>query len=67
MSQEVKPDVKPHIAAKQPDPEDEQLAVAQTFEQSNVWSLKIPRFLQEQWERVTDEGVELGTLVVDNK
>ena len=67
MSQDVKPLVKPHIASRQLDLDDEQLSVDPTFEQSNVWSLKIPRFLQEQWERVTEEGMELGTLVVDNK
>ncbi|ORX40490.1 transcription initiation factor IIF, beta subunit-domain-containing protein [Kockovaella imperatae] len=63
---DVKPDIKPSILPRGQGDEDEELGVEAAFDSSNVWSMKIPRFLLEQWERVTEGGVELGTLVVDN-
>ena len=65
---EVKPqlDVKPNVARPTQEPEEE-MAIEPTFDDHNVWAMRIPRFLLEQWERVTEEGVELGTLVVDHR
>ena len=65
MDRDTKPDIKPLIPHATDD--DEELRVEQAFDSSNVWSMKVPRFLLEQWERVMEPDVELGTLVVDNK
>lgn len=65
-----KPDIKPSGSALGPgaafeqEPE-EHLHVSSSYNQSFVWAIKVPRFLLEQWEQVEEEGVELGTLVVD--
>jgi transcription initiation factor TFIIF subunit beta len=44
----------------------EELAVDPNKANKNIWAVRIPRFLLERWERVTEAGIELGTLVVDN-
>jgi len=49
-----------------PEEEEEELEISQGLGQGYVWAMKIPRFLLEQWERVSEPGIELGTLVVDN-
>ena len=61
-------DVKPTILYPIPNPfeQEEEMAVASTMANHNVWAMKIPRFLLERWEQVHESGVELGTLVVDN-
>jgi transcription initiation factor TFIIF subunit beta len=56
-----KPDIKPAIPE-----EDEKLSFHPSLGKNNVWAIKIPRFLLERWERVTEGGKELGTLVIDN-
>jgi transcription initiation factor TFIIF subunit beta len=65
---DAKPDIKPDVKPKVQPPleEDEKLNIHPTFKDNNIWALKVPRFLLERWERVTEGGKELGTLVVDN-
>ncbi|BEI84495.1 hypothetical protein CcaverHIS002_0410990 [Cutaneotrichosporon cavernicola] len=46
--------------------EEEELDVAPSHGQSKIWAMKIPRFLLERWERVKEEGVHLGSLIIDN-
>ncbi|CAK9787439.1 Rap30/74 interaction domain-containing protein [Cutaneotrichosporon oleaginosum] len=46
--------------------EEEELDVAPSHGQSKIWAMKIPRFLLERWERVKQEGVHLGSLIIDN-
>ena len=58
-------DIKPVLHFPAPPTEDEQLGVAQSMDSTNIWSLKLPRFLLEQWETVREAGVELGTLIID--
>ena len=58
-------DIKPILHFPAPPTEDEQLGVAQNMDSTNIWSLKLPRFLLEQWETVREAGVELGTLIID--
>ena len=62
----LSPDSKPRIPTEEPS-QDEKFDVSGGYASSNVWALKIPRFLLEKWEEVREAGVELGTLVVDNK
>jgi transcription initiation factor TFIIF subunit beta len=66
---DAKPDVKPAVGQTTwplPIEAQEQLTIDKGKDQKNVWALKLPRFLLERWERVSEAGVELGTLVVDS-
>ncbi|ORY22382.1 transcription initiation factor IIF, beta subunit-domain-containing protein [Naematelia encephala] len=45
--------------------EDESLSISPHLATTNAWSVKIPRFLFERWERVQQGGLELGTLRID--
>lgn len=45
--------------------EDEPLSISPDMEDTFVWSMKIPRFLLELWERVEEAGVELGRIYID--
>jgi len=49
-----------------PEEDEEELEISPRLGSGFVWAMKIPRFLLERWERVSEAGVELGTLVVDN-
>lgn len=65
LSSAAMSDIKPVLHFPAPPTEDEQLGVAQNMDSTNIWSLKLPRFLLEQWETVREAGVELGTLIID--
>ncbi len=60
-------DTKPVIYKPPQQPEEEKLTVSPQFDISQPWAVKIPKFLQEKWEQIKDPGVELGTMVVDQK
>jgi hypothetical protein len=49
-------DVKPTLPKPPTQPEDEQLSVAPTFDRNQPWAVKIPKFLQEKWEQIKEEG-----------
>ena len=61
----VNEDIKPYPMSDFEEDEEE-LDISPHLGSGYVWAMKIPRFLLERWERVTNAGVELGTLVVDN-
>ncbi|EIW66123.1 hypothetical protein TREMEDRAFT_45844 [Tremella mesenterica DSM 1558] len=57
----------PHAAAWPfPQDDEEPLSISPMAPNSNVWAVKIPRFLLERWEQVREDGICLGSLVVDS-
>ena len=64
---DAKPDIKPAVYTTPfPPGEEEELTLAPNMANHNVWALKVPRFVLEQWEQITQPGIELGSLIVDN-
>ena len=55
-------------AAAQPmgKPVDEELTISLPASQGYAWAVKVPSFLFEKWNMVRQEGVLLGTMVVDS-
>lgn len=63
MSQQ---EAKPKIPIAAPYPEEEHLQIQVPGVGGAIWAVRIPRFLYDKWLKVDEEGVHLGTLVIDN-
>lgn len=61
-------DSKPPVYYTSPPNQTEHLAYNPKHQPDpNIWALKVPRFLWEQWGTIREAGVELGELVIDQK